>query len=201
MTRLFSYVLVSDTGFAPAVDKRGRFLTLCTCMMRIRKKARMGDWLLGTVGKKLSRKGCGSELNFKKVVYLAEVTENPVTFGQYCDDADYANQKDRVYSLKAGSLFCDGPYNNGYYSTRENRHRESEVRLKDTETPIALVSKNFYYFGREPLALLPQFSEKFVSHRYSVFDSPAVDDIIGYASQEWHEYKNVWNEPTEEPST
>jgi hypothetical protein len=46
---LRSYVITSDTGFAPNVT--GGYCTLATCKPRIRRNADVGEWILGTPSK------------------------------------------------------------------------------------------------------------------------------------------------------
>ena len=46
MTRLYSYVVVSDHGFAP--NPFHGYCTLANCKPRIRWRAQPGDWIVGT---------------------------------------------------------------------------------------------------------------------------------------------------------
>ena len=54
MTRLYSYVVVSDHGFAP--NPFHGYCTLANCKPRIRGSAQPGDWILGSA----SRAGGGA---------------------------------------------------------------------------------------------------------------------------------------------
>ncbi|MAY20771.1 MAG: hypothetical protein CL955_09155 [Erythrobacteraceae bacterium] len=45
MTRIYRYILQTDTGMAPCIFD-GR-LTLATCKPKIRASAKPGDWVLG----------------------------------------------------------------------------------------------------------------------------------------------------------
>ena len=46
MTKLYSYVLREDTGFAP--NPYHGFCTLACCKGPIRMRAEVGDWIIGT---------------------------------------------------------------------------------------------------------------------------------------------------------
>lgn len=47
MTRIYRYVLRSDTGMAP--HPKGGLITLATCKPEIRRMARPGDWVVGNL--------------------------------------------------------------------------------------------------------------------------------------------------------
>lgn len=200
MTRLFSYVMRLDTGFAPAVDKgkegRSRFLTLCTCMKKIREIAVKGDWILGTVGQEMARKNNHKKRTFGKVVYLARVTEPPMCFEQYWNDRRFKEQKDRVYRPVSAGRY------NGFESESWNPHRKKSQRLNDTKHPRALISERFFYFGSEPKPLNLKWKE-FVSGsskrwrlKYKSFKSEDVDRFIRFVEHDWEQYRNTWREPT-----
>src|SRR5215471_14836859 len=78
-SRVFSYVVTHDTGFAP--NPYGGILTLATCKPRIRATAQRGDWLLGTG----SVQGVGAG----RVVYAACIAE-VVPLEQYVIDTRFA---------------------------------------------------------------------------------------------------------------
>lgn len=44
--KIFSYVVSRDFGFAP--NPFFNFCTLATCKPKIRKDAKIGDWIIGT---------------------------------------------------------------------------------------------------------------------------------------------------------
>ena len=73
--RLYSYIVANDTGFAP--NPFHGYCTLATCKPRIRKTARVGDWIVGTGSKRNGKAGYA--------VYAMRVTEI-MTFDEYWSD-------------------------------------------------------------------------------------------------------------------
>ena len=61
--RLFTYIIVHDTGFAP--NPFWRYCTLACCKPVIRRTAAKGDWIVG-----ISPKNSGNRL-----IYAMKVTE------------------------------------------------------------------------------------------------------------------------------
>jgi hypothetical protein len=51
ISSLYSYVVRSDSGFAP--NPFGEYCTLACCKPQIRKRARVGDWIVGCGSKAL----------------------------------------------------------------------------------------------------------------------------------------------------
>ncbi len=76
MTRLYSYVVVSDHGFAP--NPFHGYCTLANCKPRIRWRAQPGGWILGSA----SRAGRGHQCRFSQAwisarKVLATATASP----------------------------------------------------------------------------------------------------------------------------
>src|ERR1700686_3545333 len=95
------YVMTNDTGFAPCIDREGKYLTLCTCEgYHIRQRATVEDWIMGSVGKQLARNVDNLSL-FECVVFLAKITEC-ASFTEYWHDSRFEHRSDRVYEP------CDG---------------------------------------------------------------------------------------------
>jgi len=65
-SEIFVYKMTTDNGGAPCVTDN--LLSLCICKPRIRKSAKVGDWIIGLGGKSIS------ELR-GRLIYLAKVTE------------------------------------------------------------------------------------------------------------------------------
>lgn len=129
MCKLFSYVVASDTGFAP--NPSGGYCTLANCKCRgkdgrrnVEELAKVGDWIVGTGGAD-RRKSSGHGT----LIYAMRVEENPLL-------EDY--NRDRRFRGRLGN--CP-----------DKRHR------KDT---YALISRYFWYFGRNAI----QIPENFLKH-------------------------------------
>ena len=72
MTRLHSYVVARDFGFAP--NPFFGFCTLATCKPKIRSVAAIGDWVIGTGSRTKQRDG--------HLVFAMRVSET-LSFGDY----------------------------------------------------------------------------------------------------------------------
>jgi hypothetical protein len=63
--RLFSYVVRYDKGFAPNLF--WNYCTLATCKPGIRRKAEVGDWVVGT--------GSKENVGIGKLIYAMKIEE------------------------------------------------------------------------------------------------------------------------------
>ncbi len=73
--RLVSYILTSDTGFAP--NPFFRYCTLACCKPQIRRSAEPGDWIVG-----ISRKADGNRIVYAMRGYFGDRLRNPQTHGR-----------------------------------------------------------------------------------------------------------------------
>jgi len=140
-TRLFSYVLASDTGFAPNVT--GGYCTLACCKPIVRRVARVGDWVVGTLPKYFGRNRLG---------YLMRVNET-LTFDDLFNDDRFQKKKpsvdphgDNIYYKKDGE----------FVQLQNNHHSEKDIE-HDTKADRVLVGSLFWYFGGEA----PEMPSKF----------------------------------------
>ena len=90
--RLYSYVVVSDTGFAP--NPFDNFCTLATCKPRIRKNAKIGDIIIGT--------GSKSNVGNDKLIYAMKITER-MNYNDYFNDNRFIGRSDNIYYLDNNS--------------------------------------------------------------------------------------------------
>ena len=103
--RLYSYIVARDYGFAP--NPFYGFCTLATCKPQIRKKAEIGDWIIGTGSKKKGRDG--------RLVYAMRVTE-VMSFDDYWADSRFHRKRPDMHaSMK--KAFGDNIY-----------HRDNETQ-------------------------------------------------------------------------
>ena len=133
---IWSYVVTHDGGTAPCVDNN--LLSLCICKPVIRRGAVIGDWIIG-----FARKEVGENL----IVYIAEVTEK-ILMEEYFIDPEV--RQDKIYNFVDNEfIHYGGPIHNS---------------PKNWKTDISgihcLISKNFWYFGEEPLPI-PEELNKF----------------------------------------
>ena len=155
---LFSYVVARDFGFAP--NPFYGFCTLATCKPKIREKAEVGDWVIGT-GSIAQRRG-----NF--LVYAMCVTE-VMTFNKYWNDPRFRHKKPNLRgSLK--QCYGDNIYfrcETGQWHQQDSHHsleggEQNPANLGlDTGVDRVLVSDgHYYYWGGEG----PEIAKKFLSY-------------------------------------
>ncbi|MET3993724.1 hypothetical protein ABID65_005379 [Bradyrhizobium sp. S3.9.2] len=144
---LYSYIVRYDSGFAP--NPFYGSCTLATCKPKIRRYAKIGDWLLGTGSgdKKVGRAGY--------LVYAMQVTE-VLSFDQYDTDPRFSNKK--PYRTGSRKQSCgDNIYFRevvpGPWSQRDSFHSSPDGSVnskhigRDTSVNRVLVSDQFVYFG------------------------------------------------------
>jgi hypothetical protein len=150
--RLFSYVVASDSGFAP--NPFWGILTLACCKPRIRLSAEPGDLLVG-----LTPSGLGNA-----VVYVARVQEK-LTFREYWRDKRFVPKRpdmkasaiiqrcgDNIYEPTQAGSFRQLPSGHSY-GLDENAANKAH----DLGGRFVLTSGEFSYFGSEAIPLTDRF--------------------------------------------
>lgn len=142
--RLYSYVVRYDIGFAP--NPFHGWCTLATCKQDIRRKAAVGDWIVGT-----GSKGHGAD---GRLVYAMAVDE-VLGFDEYWRDPRFvAKRPDRRSSVKRAygdNIYRRGP--DGSWLQEDSRHsldggRPNQGHIdRDTSADAVLASRRFVYFG------------------------------------------------------
>ena len=164
--RYFTYVVKWDSGLAP--NPFHRFCTLAVCKPLIRKFAQEGDWIIGLGSSnqndlKLNHRG--------RLIYAMEVAEK-ITFNEYWKDKRFL--KKRQYASSAKGRWGDNMYymnsKGEWVQKTYGAHNTPEDKKRDTNVDAVLVSKNFFYFGKECIDL-PKFFHQSVSklkqgHKY-----------------------------------
>lgn len=152
--RLFSYRIPTDDGAAP--NPFWKICTLVICKPAIRRVAERGDWVAGT-GSKNSPVG-----NVEgQLVYAMRVTDK-VSLADY-DRVCRIAFPNKIPEWTAGERerrVGDCIYDFSVSPPRQRRGVHTEAnRARDLGGRFALVSNDFYYFGRSPVllpaALLP----------------------------------------------
>lgn len=181
MSRIYSYVVVRDFGFAP--NPFHGYCTLATCKPQIRKSAVPGDLVLGTGSVSQKRGGC--------LVYCMRVAET-MTFEEYWADARFRSRR----PLLAGSQkqqYGDNIYDRpvgGEWNQADSHHSRpggltnTENLLSDTSVNRVLVSTSFIYWGGSGPSIPKEFRDcdgsdivhKGVGHRCN-FSSKLVDEF------------------------
>ena len=180
MARLFTYVVAHDTGFAP--NPFHGFCTLAVCKPRIRKGAKIGDWIIGT-GSGAQGKGRGGN-----IVFAMRVTED-MAFDQYWNDPRFRDKRPDLnpevpLEWAFGDCF--------YYRCAEDPtkwcqipagHCEHSSLEHDTSVDRVLISDDFVYWGGEGPAL-PEFRcidlrKRGPAHRCN-FPDDVVDEVVAW---------------------
>ena len=161
MTRLHSYVVARDFGFAP--NPFFGFCTLATCKPNIRRAAATGDWVIGTGSKTKQRAGY--------LVYAMRVSE-ALSFGDYSHDPRFDIKRPNLYASKRRA-FGDNIYQrneeHGSWLQADSHHSlvDGTVNIhnvrRDTSENRVLVSDDFVYFGGEG-PKVPMFHGENVVH-------------------------------------
>ncbi|MGD8780536.1 MAG: hypothetical protein PVH88_16405 [Ignavibacteria bacterium] len=147
--RYYSYVVSRDYGFAP--NPFGKFCTLATCKQRIRKSAKVGDWIFGITSRKLNN----------RLLYAMKV-DDKLSYNDYWNDPRFQYKKP-VMNGSLKQMYGDNIY---FYNEekklwhQENSHHSldngdiNNLNLeRDTSGQFALVSQHFYYFGSDAVKI------------------------------------------------
>ena len=181
MGRVYIYVVARDFGFAP--NPFHGFCTLATCKPRIRRKAEMGDWVIGMGGDRLNATG--------KCIYAMRVSAK-VNFNEYWTNPAYMDKKpvrngsrkmmvgDNIYYFESGTQ---------KWQQADSHHSNTDGSINihnlenDTQTDKMLISDHFVFFGTEapvvPKSLLEAIGYE-NRRNYRVFEYPVCDALINW---------------------
>lgn len=177
--RVYIYVVDRDFGFAP--NPFHGVCTLATCKPPIRKRARIGDWVIGMGGRRLNATG--------RCIYAMEVTQT-ATFNEYWNGPEFLDKRpvrngsrvmmvgDNIYHRPAGEAFWKQL--DSHHSLADGSANPVNVE-KDTRTDRVLISRNFHYFGAEaplvPVWMLERIGfRNAIGHR--VFDLDSCSELM-----------------------
>lgn len=165
-TKLTSYRLTEDTGFAP--NPFFGILSLATGMPELRQSATVDDWIAGFTSGAL----CGHAPGTERLVFLMRVGE-VVSYAEYHADPRFTRKiphlnggpeverhGDNIYhpmrvSADAPELFEQLP-NPHHWNVAQDRQDERSKR-QDLRGRRVLLATEYAYFGRAPLAV-PDFA-------------------------------------------
>lgn len=148
---MHSYVVARDYGFAP--NPFYGFCTLATCKPKIRKTAKVGDWVIGTGSRTRGREGC--------MVFAMQVTDT-VQFEEYWEDSRFQQKKPSMRGSKK-QAFGDNIYYrdkatrvwhqvDSHHSYPDGTPNEANV-TNDTQADRVLISDDYVYWGGSGPAL------------------------------------------------
>lgn len=150
-SRVFSYVVVHDTGFAP--NPFHGLLTLACCKPQIRKTAKVGDIIVG-----LSSRS-------ERLVYAVQVAE-VVGFEEYWADPHYVSRRPvsgaaRIVDRTGDNIY--EPVPGGFrqlpsFHSRSDGSEDPERRRVDLAGDHVLVGETYTYWGGQGPALPEELS-------------------------------------------
>jgi hypothetical protein len=162
MSQIYIYVVDRDFGFAP--NPFHGYCTLATCKPTIRKKAEVGDWVIGMGGSRLKATG--------RCIFAMRVTEK-LTFNKYWSSRRFLDKRpvrngsqkmmvgDNIYHFnKAGNRWRQA---DSHHSNADGSINPDNL-ARDTKSDNVLISRHFFYFGKGgpyvPSALLDSIGYK-----------------------------------------
>ena len=161
MTRLYSYVVARDYGFAP--NPFYGCCTLATCKPEIRKHAEVGDWIIGTGSSRSDRD--------RYLVYAMLVSET-LTFDEYWESPRFRQKRPNLRGSKK-QAFGDNIYfkdTRGEWHQADSHHSFSDGSANphnishDTRVDRVLLSIDYAYWGDSG----PELPQEF--RNYNGFD-------------------------------
>lgn len=179
MGRVYIYVVARDFGFAP--NPFHGFCTLATCKPRIRRKAEMGDWVIGMGGDRLNATG--------KCIYAMRVSAK-VNFNEYWTNPAYMDKKpvrngSRKMMVGDNIYYFDSANQKWQQADSHHSNTDGSINIhnleNDTQTDKMLISDHFVFFGTEapvvPKSLLEAIGYE-NRRNYRVFEYLVCDALI-----------------------
>jgi hypothetical protein len=176
-SKLYSYCIPYDDGAAP--NPFGGTCTLVICKPVVRRTAEVGDWIVGT-GSKRSPVGDTSG----RLVYAMRVTDK-LSMSDY-DARCRAQMRWKIPECASEDILrrvgdCIYDFSQNPAALRPSVHSVSNRKM-DLGGQYALLSKDFYYFGKAapPLPdMLAGIVKQGQGHR-SVSNDPYLDTFIAW---------------------
>jgi len=166
---LFSYIVASDSGFAP--NPFHGVCTLACCKPDIRRGASVGDLIVG-----LTPKRDGS-----RVVYVMRVTTT-LNFKEYWRHPKFRKKQsagvddcgDNIYQPLAADEFRQHPSGHSHRDGSEN----PDTKERDLGGEQVLLSGDFVYFGGEAIKPPKRFVDLIVGRGHRRFRKPGDGRLI-----------------------
>lgn len=180
--RLFSYIVVSDSGFAP--NPYHGYCTLACCEPRIRKAASIGDWVIGLTPKRFGH----------KLVYAMKVQASLSTDDYWrdmrfaCKRPDFESEQgslgDNIYEPMADGTFHQHRSRHSAVDpnlprkcyTRYTAEENEKAKKRDLSVKRVLVAAEFVYFStNETVELPPALREALaVGRGHKTYSTPEI---------------------------
>lgn len=170
---VYAYKIIRDYGFAP--NPFGEYCSLACCKPHIRKKAVVGDWIIGT--------GAVKNKLLNHLIFLMKVTEK-ITFQEYWDDERFSYKKPILNgSLK--QIHGDNIYHevNGVWSQLDSHHSLNDGQLnegnlkQDLSGEYVLISNDFIYLGDNNIKISDEYLELCPSKKHRDYITVRNEDL------------------------
>lgn len=145
--KLYSYVIVTDSGFAP--NPYWGYCTLATCKPVIRHCAQAGDWVVAT--------GSKNGIGWGRLVCAMLVSET-LPLERYYEDSRFEVKKPTAGT--PDQRCGDNIYFklNGEWLQRRNFHHTKREMEWDLSGRNVLIAEHFFYFGREAINVPSEYT-------------------------------------------
>jgi len=166
--RLYSYVVKNDSGFAP--NPFWGLCTLATCKPVIRRKAEVGDWVVGTGSANEGRQGrLVYAMKIHKTIAIEKYGNSYKNKMPHSNGTPFRIYGDNIYYLK-----------NERWQLRKNLFHNQDNMEHDISGLNVLIGKEFYYFGSEDVEIPDMFQNIIKKGPYhkSKFSEQFVQDFI-----------------------
>ena len=186
-TRLFSYVITHDTGFAP--NPFGGSLTLACCKPQIRNEASVGDWIVGM---------CPKRMDPRKVTFTMRVNET-LSFREYFRDERFQHKKPTA--MATGDNIYNRTRTGKVKQLRNPFHGPQDI-AHDTNTDRMLVGSIYWYFGGDAISPPDDLADHLVYPyvgRKVVCDADVIRSYVRWLSSQYR--MGIHGEPREQAAT
>lgn len=193
MSKVYVYVVDRDFGFAP--NPYHGFCSLATCKPGIRKKAKIDDWVVGIGGGRLGAAGrCVFAMRVSAILTFNEYWSNPA----YLDKKPVRNGSSKM--MVGDNIYhCDPPESQNWKQA-DSHHSNADGSVNrhnldvDTGTDRVLISRHFYYFGREaptvPGEILDSMGYK-NGRNYRVYETEDCIELINWLGTSYRQSLNA----------
>jgi len=171
---VYSYILTSDTGFAP--NPFWGYCTLACCKPMIRRTVSVGDWIVGLTPKHLGH----------RIAYAMKVSEK-ITMANYWRDKRFREKRPKMRRKDVVFRCGDNiykPISDDHFHQKHSMHsnkdgsEDAARKKRDLGGKNVLVSEIFSYFGEKAIELPNEFNKIIPGrgHRRFVYDNTAIDE-------------------------
>lgn len=145
-TYLYTYTVTRDFSFAP--NPFHGLCTLATCKPKIRKSAKVNDWVMGVGGSNL-------KVIKRKCIFIMKVSET-LSFQEYWEDERFRLKKPQRNGSRV-QMLGDNIYHkcgidswiqeDSHHSNQDGSSNLTNLNRDTGTTDRVLVSNHFLYFG------------------------------------------------------